>query len=206
MFIPCAFIAGITGQFFRQFALTIAVSTIISAINSLTLTPARAVAIFKHRRRRARPPQARGAAVVDLRVFGGWLPTSVAAALRGLPLASTTTRWLPWPMLLGAVHARRRRWRRRRLADHRADQRGSGRFFSGFNRGFDRVTDVYGRGVGRLVRLSVIVLLVYGGLLFLTYWRLPQSPTGFIPTQDQGYLLVERAAARLGVAPADAAR
>src|SRR5262249_10017477 len=40
VFVPCAFITGITGQFFRQFALTIAVSTLISAFNSLTLSPA----------------------------------------------------------------------------------------------------------------------------------------------------------------------
>src|SRR5207248_697543 len=40
VFVPCAFIRGITGQFFRQFALTIAVSTVISAFNSLTLSPA----------------------------------------------------------------------------------------------------------------------------------------------------------------------
>ena len=39
VFVPCAFISGITGQFFRQFALTIAVSTVISAFNSLTLSP-----------------------------------------------------------------------------------------------------------------------------------------------------------------------
>src|SRR5262249_56242592 len=36
VFVPCAFISGITGQFFRQFALTIAVSTLLSAFNSLT--------------------------------------------------------------------------------------------------------------------------------------------------------------------------
>src|SRR5208282_1845780 len=47
VFVPCAFISGITGQFFRQFALTIAVSMIISAINAMTLTPSRAVVIFK---------------------------------------------------------------------------------------------------------------------------------------------------------------
>src|SRR5207245_9488777 len=40
VFVPCAFISGITGQFFRQFALTIAVSTVISAFNSFTLSPA----------------------------------------------------------------------------------------------------------------------------------------------------------------------
>ncbi len=47
VFVPCCFIGGITGQFFRQFAVTIAVSTIISAVNALTMTPSRAVMIFK---------------------------------------------------------------------------------------------------------------------------------------------------------------
>src|SRR5207247_1582770 len=47
VFIPCAFISGVTGQFFRQFAITISVSTIISAINAITMTPSRAVLIFK---------------------------------------------------------------------------------------------------------------------------------------------------------------
>src|SRR5262249_2959168 len=49
VFIPCAFISGIIGQFFRQFALTIAVSTIISAFNSLTLSPALAALLLKPR-------------------------------------------------------------------------------------------------------------------------------------------------------------
>ncbi len=47
VFVPCALISGITGQFFRQFAVTIAVSTVISAINAVTMTPSRAVLIFK---------------------------------------------------------------------------------------------------------------------------------------------------------------
>ncbi len=47
-----------------------------------------------------------------------------------------------------------------------------GWLFRGFNRLFDRMTEVYGWTVGKLLRLSVIVLLVYGGLLVLTYWRL----------------------------------
>jgi multidrug efflux pump len=47
VFVPCAFISGITGQFFRQFAVTIAVSTLISAFNSLTLSPALAAILLK---------------------------------------------------------------------------------------------------------------------------------------------------------------
>src|SRR5438477_833283 len=49
VFVPCAFISGITGQFFRQFALTIAVSTVISAFNSLTLSPALAALLLRPR-------------------------------------------------------------------------------------------------------------------------------------------------------------
>jgi multidrug efflux pump len=49
VFVPCAFISGITGQFFRQFALTIAVSTVLSAFNSLTLSPALAAILLQKR-------------------------------------------------------------------------------------------------------------------------------------------------------------
>ena len=44
--------------------------------------------------------------------------------------------------------------------------------------------------VGRTVRLSAIVLVLYAGLLYLTYHTMTTAPAGFIPTQDQGYLLV----------------
>src|SRR5205807_3991443 len=47
VFVPCAFISGITGRFFRQFAVTIAVSTVFSAFNSLTLSPALAAILLK---------------------------------------------------------------------------------------------------------------------------------------------------------------
>ena len=47
VFIPCTFVSGITGQFFRQFAVTISVSTVFSAINSLTLSPALAAILLK---------------------------------------------------------------------------------------------------------------------------------------------------------------
>jgi multidrug efflux pump len=50
VFLPSAFLPGITGQFYRQFALTIAAAMIISAINAMTMTPARAAAIFGHRK------------------------------------------------------------------------------------------------------------------------------------------------------------
>src|SRR5207249_9641087 len=69
VFVPCAFISGITGMFFRQFALTIAVSTLISAFNSLTLSPALAALLLRRRERGAfeRLPAAMFA------LFGAWL-------------------------------------------------------------------------------------------------------------------------------------
>ena len=65
-----------------------------------------------------------------------------------------------------------------------------GWLFRGFNRLFDVVTAVYGWTVGKLLRLSAVVLLVYGGLVALTYWVFQHAPTGFIPQQDQGRLIV----------------
>ena len=64
-----------------------------------------------------------------------------------------------------------------------------GWFFRLFNKGFDLSRNGYTRVVGKLLRISVLVLVVYGGLLYLTVWSFGQLPTGFIPTQDMGYLL-----------------
>src|SRR5947199_4345314 len=50
VFLPSAFLPGITGQFYRQFALTIAASMMISAVNAMTMTPARATSVFGHRK------------------------------------------------------------------------------------------------------------------------------------------------------------
>jgi hydrophobe/amphiphile efflux-1 (HAE1) family protein len=59
-----------------------------------------------------------------------------------------------------------------------------------FNAGFDWSTNIYTRMVGRLLRGSVLVLICYGGLLCLTWWGFVKMPTGFIPDQDKGRLLV----------------
>ena len=47
VFVPVAFVSGLTGEFYRQFALTIAISTVISAFNSLTLSPALAAVLLQ---------------------------------------------------------------------------------------------------------------------------------------------------------------
>ena len=64
-----------------------------------------------------------------------------------------------------------------------------GKFFRGFNWVFERATHAYGKVVGWCLRLCVIVLLVYVGLLGLTGFGFARLPTGFIPQQDKGYLI-----------------
>jgi multidrug efflux pump len=64
-----------------------------------------------------------------------------------------------------------------------------GWFFWLFNWGFKTGVGVYARIVGLAIRLSVLVLIIYGGMVVLTWWGFRQLPTGFIPAQDKGYLL-----------------
>ena len=68
VFVPAAFISGLTGQFYKQFALTIAISTVISAFNSLTLSPALAAVLLKAHD----APKDRFSRVLD-KLLGGWL-------------------------------------------------------------------------------------------------------------------------------------
>ena len=63
------------------------------------------------------------------------------------------------------------------------------RFARGFNRTFDRMSSGYGRLTHRLVNILGVMLVAYAVLLGLTAWRFYATPTGFIPTQDQGYLV-----------------
>ena len=58
-----------------------------------------------------------------------------------------------------------------------------------FNEGFDWLSDRYGRFTARTIRMTVVMLVVYAGLLGLTGWRLMATPSGFIPEQDQGFLI-----------------
>jgi len=115
VFVPTAFMGGITGQLYRQFALTISAAVVFSTINALTLSP----------------------------------------ALCGILMRKSTGK---------------KNW-----------------FFRGFNYVFEGVTSAYGFVIGHFVRRIVIVLLVFGGLIAATGWGFTQIPTGFLPTEDQGY-------------------
>jgi multidrug efflux pump subunit AcrB len=188
VFIPCAFISGIMGQFFRQFALTIAVSTLISAFNSLTLSPALAALLLRPRSRGTFQAMPRMTFVCA----GAWLGYVGVVSL----LAPRMAEWAyaagydftppDWAVSAAGIAAGTA------VGFLLGNYLNTflGWFFGVFNRAFDLVTLVYTRAVGVLLRVSLVVLLIYGGLLFLTYWSFQQTPTGFIPAQDKGYLLV----------------
>ncbi len=198
VFIPCCFMGGVSGQFFRQFAVTVATSTVISAINALTMTPSRAVMIFKtdataegHKHRREALPW------WIFGVLGGLLTASLGPkflpqlpALLAIPAdeANGSIRaWLVWSAyfapgalvggILGALIIR-------------PVNVALGWLFGAFNRIFDWLTEVYGKMVAGLLRLSLIALFLYGGLLILTGWQFYRAPSGFIPQQDKGYLIL----------------
>jgi multidrug efflux pump len=202
VFIPCAFITGITGQFFRQFALTIASSTVLSTINSLTLSPALAALLLKPREKGVHQALPR----VAIAGMGAWLGYARLAP-KLLPYLTpeggeTTTRATVANMVfdlgralgatpeqtagvLGAVIGGVVLWIVAKYVNLVLD-----RFFGLFNRGFTATAILYSRLVGGMLRVFLLVLLVYVGLLFLTYERFVTTPRGFIPSQDMGYLLV----------------
>jgi HAE1 family hydrophobic/amphiphilic exporter-1 len=123
VFIPTAFIPGITGRLYQQFAITIAISVLISAFNALTLSPALASLLLK--------PKVEGRKVGPL-----------------------------------------------------------GRFFGWFNRVFGRTTDKYVSTSSMLLHKSGITMLVLVGVGVLAVFVGGRLPSGFIPTEDQGYAFV----------------
>jgi multidrug efflux pump subunit AcrB len=202
--LPSAFLGGITGQFFRQFALTISVAMIISAINAMTMTPARAAWIFASRKPGMHGDQGKEALPWwSLALFGGlataWLLASSLGGWLGLPagqeggeatpggLKVTLLTWGVYLVLFlpGAVAGGALGWFLIRPVNWAL-----GYFFRGFNWIFERTTQAYGKTVGWSLRLSVIVLLVYVGLIGLTGFGFTRVPSGFVPIQDKGYLVV----------------
>jgi len=129
VFVPTAFVPGIPGIFYQQFAVTIAAATVFSLLTSLTLSPAMAALLLKpHQEGHHEEPKNR------VMRFG------------------------------------------RRAADK-------------FNEGFDKLSERYGQTTAKLVRKTGLMLAIYAVLLALTGWRLTDTPTGFIPDQDQGVLI-----------------
>jgi len=197
VFVPTALMAGISGQFFKQFALTIAASTIISAVNAMTMAPARAVVLIKpHKAEDVSHREALPWLAVVL--IGGflayWLLSPGVASLFGLqPAAGHSTAdgqashqgglWAVRIALfaLGCVAG----WLLNAPVNHFLLG-----FFNQFNRSFEWVADRYGRVVRSLLRVGVVVLVIYVGLIGLTFLGYRVVPVGFIPEQDKGYVVV----------------
>jgi HAE1 family hydrophobic/amphiphilic exporter-1 len=127
VFLPAAFMPGVTGEMYRQFALVIAATAFLSAINAITLKPTQSAQWL-----RARKQDAEGAA-----------PSKH-------PLA---------------------------------------RFRRGFERGYGWLERTYLALVERIIRRSVIAVIIGLALCGLAVIGLVRTPTGFIPTEDQGYML-----------------
>jgi multidrug efflux pump len=208
VFVPTAFMAGISGQFFKQFALTIAASTVISMFNSLTLSPALCVLLFKghgaehaaehgaeahgHAQKEALPHLG---VVLILGLLAYFMLTPYVAAMFGVHLpgghgeesADThSSEAAIWGVRLvsfavGAAAG----WFLAAIVN-----RLLGGFFAGFNWVFDRVIAVYGNAVAYFLKVSLIALLVYAGLMGLTFKGFQKVPVGFIPNQDKGYLVI----------------
>lgn len=192
VFVPCIFIAGIIGQFFRQFAITIAISTLISVFNSLTLSPALCALLLRREEGVTLQPLplprvTYGVGFATLAYFwGSWavlafisfLPDAIRA-----PIANWLTagdRSLLLAILCGIVGAATGPW-----LNH-----GMGLFFGAFNTAFQWATRGYLAGVNAALWVTPLVLIGYCGLLYLTGKVLNEAPVGFVPEQDKGYLLL----------------
>lgn len=200
--LPSAFLTGLVGQFFRQFAVTISVSMLISAVNAMTMTPALAVLFFSGRKPGKHSEDKEALPWWSFALFGGlatvWLLTPTLGHRLGLSAGEAHGEAAPGGLLAGLHH----------LGIYvllflpgavaggllgrfvvRPVNRGLGWLFRGFNRFFDWTTQTYGKVVGGCLRFSAIVLVVYVGLIGLTGFGFSRIPTGFIPMQDKGYLV-----------------
>ena len=180
VFIPTAMLSGISGQFFRQFALTIAASTMISALNALSMTPARCALVMKpHGHAAQSDPLPKW---VIMLIFGwvghrflgpilsnhlpGGIPPAIKdyfGVLPGLVLGFIVS--VPFNKLVRKIY----------------------KAFDGL---IGASTNFY-TGITRvLVRRALIMVVLYVGLIGFTGYAFTHTPTGFIPAQDKGYLVV----------------
>ncbi len=189
VFLPCLFISGIVGMFFKQFALTIAASTMISTFNSLTLSPALCALLLKPRTAaEAKRPLPR----LAFAALGGTLGALFLAEYMPGLLGRLPAAWQnqigplePWvlPVASGVVGSvigfalggvlNRMLWV----------------VFSAFEWVFNLSGRGYVKIVGLGLRVPLIVLLGYAGIVGAGVAAFQTMPTGFIPQQDKGYLV-----------------
>src|SRR5262249_44852034 len=153
---------------------TIATSTLISAFNSLTLSPALAAKLLRPKSEGSHEALPRAAYAA----FGGWFGWKWLSPMLATRLPSRLLQGYPgadWAvpvlsvavgLVVGWLLPKTLNWL-------------LGGFFNLFNWAFRKGTGGYTRIVGWMLRLSFLVLLGYGGLLYLTYWGLKHTPAGF---------------------------
>jgi len=126
VFIPVGFMQGPAGVFYRQFAFTLAIAILISAVNALTLSPALCALFLKGGHEEEGHGKKKG--------FGA-------------------------------------------------------RFFGAFNAGFNTVTNKYIKSLGFLIKHKWISITGLVVIAAISFWLVKTTPTGFIPTEDQGFVL-----------------
>ncbi|GAA4371938.1 multidrug efflux RND transporter permease subunit [Hymenobacter koreensis] len=160
VFVPVAFIGGITGRLYQQFALTIAVSVVLSTFSALTFTPALCSLILKKRKHPSKG--------------GKPAPEGAAEAAETQTAAENSAE---------------------RPAEKHDDKPAKKpgflqRFFDKFNRWFGRLTDKYTNGVKRGIEYPRWVLVALACILVGTVLLYRAKPSGFIPTEDEGRLII----------------
>lgn len=209
VFIPIAFISGLTGQFYKQFAITIAISTVISAFNSLTLSPAlAAILITAHD-----APKDRLTRIVE-KIFGflfahlRFVMIAVviyaAGSLMGLLLLKIfpaaphgpppqgilywfigTTLLAAFALLIAGFLALRSLILRRRVTQQQPETEG----FAVFNRFFTALSDRYRRVVQHTLQHKARLCILYGLLIGVTIIGFSLVRSGYVPGQDKQYLV-----------------
>ncbi|MDX2112794.1 MAG: efflux RND transporter permease subunit [Alphaproteobacteria bacterium] len=199
VFVPIAFMSGLTGQFYQQFALTIAISTVISAFNSLTLSPALAAMLLKPKGL----PKDKLTLLIE-KIFGGvfhawrWFLAAVllviadiiimkilgsllgfSPVLMFVGIGFTVLIWLS--VAIGAVLAIKHM-----LTPPAA---GAPQGFDLFNRYFGRQSERYSLGVQSSLKRKRAFVMGYVVLIGVTGLLFQLTPKGFIPQQDKQYLV-----------------
>jgi len=131
VFIPVGFMQGPAGVFYKQFAFTLAIAILISAVNALTLSPALCALFLKNKHN----PEENG------------------------------------------------------NNGHKAKRGFGTRFFDGFNGGFKSLTTRYIGSLKFLIKHKWIALTALVLIAATSFWLIQKTPTGFIPTEDQGFVL-----------------
>lgn len=206
VFVPIAFISGLTGQFYRQFALTIAISTIISAFNSLTLSPALAAMLLKpHDAPKDRLTRSMESVFGFLFANLRWVLIAAAIYAAGTLIGLVLLKIFPAPfrgpppqgvifwfigtglLAAGALVIGVLRAARRAVLPREKSAVPEG--FARFNHFFAALSERYRGLVARSFRHSVSLGILYVALLAATVLGFGVVRNGYVPGQDKQYLV-----------------